>query len=78
MTAGAGESLFVVADGHGLAEKLGLRERLRYGVLPVSLSIPWGLNVGLVGPLPYIPLPTKLSTVILPAIEPRDCPTRPA
>lgn len=58
---GAGESLFVLSDGERLAKALHLDSLLRTRTLPVSLSIPWGLNVGSVGVmLPYLPLPTKL------------------
>jgi len=36
----------------------------------VSVSLPWGLNVGAVGLLPYLPLPTKLLTAVLPPMTP--------
>lgn len=68
VTAGAGESLLVLADGKPLAKALGLDSLLRIKALPVSLSVPWGLNVGVVGMVPYLPLPTKLSTRVLPAL----------
>jgi hypothetical protein len=32
------------------------------------VSLPWGVSVGAVGMLPYLPLPTKLDTRVLPAI----------
>jgi 1-acyl-sn-glycerol-3-phosphate acyltransferase len=70
VTAGAGESLLVLHDGQSLARRLGLDRRLRMKALPTSLSIPWGLNVGLVGLLPYLALPTKLHSRVLPALEP--------
>lgn len=69
VTAGAGESLYVVTDGQRLASRLGL-EKLRVKALPVSLSIPWGVSVGVAGMLPYLPLPAKLSTAVLPAMRP--------
>lgn len=72
VTAGAGESLFVLSDGRDIARALGLKQRLRLSALPVSLSLPWGLNVGMVGMLPYAPLPTKLTTAVLPAMHPED------
>jgi 1-acyl-sn-glycerol-3-phosphate acyltransferase len=65
VTAGAGESLLVLSDGQPLAKALGLPASLRIKALPVSLSIPWGLNVGLVGMVPYFPLPSKLRTVVM-------------
>jgi len=66
VTAGAGNSLLVLSDGQKLAKGLRLDRLVRLKALPVSVSIPWGLNVGLVGLLPYIPLPTKLRTRVLP------------
>lgn len=70
VTAGAGDSLLVLSDGQGLAARLGLH-RLRVKALPVSVSIPWGVNVGVAGMLPYLPLPSKLSTAVLPAMRPQ-------
>jgi hypothetical protein len=65
VTAGAGESLLVLSDGARLARALRLDTTLRMKRLPVSVSLPWGLNVGGVGLLPYLPLPTKLHTEVL-------------
>ncbi|MBU3750701.1 MAG: acyltransferase family protein, partial [Mycobacterium sp.] len=70
VTAGAGESLLVLSDGERLARALRLDRLLRVKALPVSVSVPWGLNVGVVGMLPYLPLPTKLHTRVLPAVTP--------
>ncbi|MET3963110.1 1-acyl-sn-glycerol-3-phosphate acyltransferase [Marmoricola sp. OAE513] len=72
VTAGAGESLFVLSDGKRLAKALRLDKLLRTKALPVSVSLPWGLNVGAVGLLPYLPLPTKLLTSVLPAMSPTE------
>lgn len=69
VTSGAGESVIVVDDGEWLARATGAHQRFRLRRLPVSLSIPWGLNLGLVGLLPYFPLPTKLRTTVLPAMQ---------
>lgn len=71
VTAGAGESLLVLSDGKDLAKKLKLDKLLRIKALPVSLSFPWGLSVGAVGQLPYLPLPTKLRTIVLPEMTPK-------
>jgi 1-acyl-sn-glycerol-3-phosphate acyltransferase len=71
VTAGAGESLLVLSDGKSLAKKLKLDKLLRLKALPVSLSFPWGLSVGAVGQLPYLPLPTKLRTTVLPKMTPK-------
>jgi len=70
VTAGAGESLLVLSDGQRLAKAVRADRYLRTKALPVSVSIPWGLNVGLVGLAPYLPLPTKLVTRVLPAMRP--------
>jgi len=69
VTAGAGESLLVLSDGERLARVLRLDTLLRVKALPTSISLPWGLNVGAVGMLPYLPLPTKLHTRVLPATD---------
>jgi 1-acyl-sn-glycerol-3-phosphate acyltransferase len=70
VTAGAGESLVVISDGQRLARATGLDKLLRLKALPVSVSLPWGLNIGAVGLLPYLPLPTKMTTAVLPALRP--------
>ncbi len=70
VTAGAGESLLVLSDGQATARLLRLPRLLRLKSVPLSMSIPWGLSPGLVGLLPYLPLPTKLVTAVLPAIMP--------
>lgn len=72
VTAGAGESLFVISSGERLARALRLDKLLRVKAAPVSVSLPWGLNVGAVGMLPYLPLPTKLVTRVLPAMPAHD------
>lgn len=66
VTAGAGESLVVLSDGQAAARALRLPKLLRVKSLPLSVSIPWGLNFGVVGLLPYLPLPSKLVTAVLP------------
>jgi 1-acyl-sn-glycerol-3-phosphate acyltransferase len=70
VTAGAGESLVVLSDGQTIAKAVRADRYLRTKALPISLSVPWGLNVGIVGLAPYLPLPTKLVTRILPAMRP--------
>lgn len=70
VTAGAGESLFVLSDGQRLARALRLDKLLRIKALPVSVSLPWGISVGGAGMLPYLPLPSKLTTEVLPSMRP--------
>lgn len=65
VTAGAGEPLFVISSGERLAKALRLDKLLRVKALPLSVSLPWGVNVGAAGMLPYLPLPTKLQTRVL-------------
>ena len=70
VTAGAGESALVLSDGRRLARALRLPELLRVKALPISLSIPWGLSVGVAGMLPYTAVPAKLASAVLPAVTP--------
>jgi len=72
VTAGAGESLFVISSGERLARAIRLDKLLRVKSAPVSISLPWGLSIGAVGMLPYLPLPTKLATRVLPAMPPTE------
>jgi 1-acyl-sn-glycerol-3-phosphate acyltransferase len=65
VTAGAGESLMVLSDGQAVARLIRAPKLLRVKALPLSVSLPWGLNLGVVGLLPYLPLPTKLVTVVM-------------
>lgn len=70
VTAGAGDSVRVLSDGRRLAGALRLDKLVRLKTLPVALSLPWGLNVGLVGFLPYLPMPAKIRTRVLAPIRP--------
>ncbi|WP_439032118.1 1-acyl-sn-glycerol-3-phosphate acyltransferase [Gordonia terrae] len=72
VTAGAGESLLVLGQGRRLARLVGLDRALRIKSVPTSLSLPWGLNIGLVGLLPYLPLPSKIVTTVLPPMRAHD------
>ena len=72
VTAGAGETLFVATSGRALAKALRLDKVLRLKTFPLSVSIPWGVNLGLAGLLPYLPLPAKLTTSVLPAMSADD------
>jgi len=68
VTAGAGESVFVLTDGQSLARALRLPRILRVKALPVSVSLPWGVSLGVAGMLPYLALPTKLDTAVLASV----------
>jgi 1-acyl-sn-glycerol-3-phosphate acyltransferase len=64
-TSGAHEQFVVLSSGARLAERLGLK-RLRAGVAPVAWSLPWGLTSGF---LPYVPLPTQITTSFCPPLR---------
>ncbi|MBN2530663.1 MAG: acyltransferase family protein [Deltaproteobacteria bacterium] len=66
VSVGLHESFFVLSRGEGLAQKLGLKEKLRTEVMPLSLSFPWGLVPAF---FPFIPLPTAIEMEFCPAIE---------
>jgi 1-acyl-sn-glycerol-3-phosphate acyltransferase len=67
---GGQETALFLSRGEGLAKLLGLDRLLRLKVLPVSLAIPWGLNVG--DMLGHVPLPAKITIEVLPAIHLRE------
>jgi 1-acyl-sn-glycerol-3-phosphate acyltransferase len=64
---GGQETSLFLSRGDWLARALGLDRTLRLKVLPISLAIPWGLNVG--DFLGHIPLPAKITTEVLPPIN---------
>ena len=72
---GAGETLFVLSDGRRLAKLLRLPDLLRVKALPISLSIPYGLSIGVAGMLPYCPLPAKMRAAVLDPIRPAGAET---
>jgi 1-acyl-sn-glycerol-3-phosphate acyltransferase len=67
---GGQETALFLSRGEGLARLLGLDRLLRLKVLPISLAIPWGLNVG--DFLGHVPLPAKITIEALPPIRLRD------
>jgi 1-acyl-sn-glycerol-3-phosphate acyltransferase len=64
---GGQETALFLSRGEWLARLLGLDKLFRLKVLPISLSIPWGLNIG--DMLGHIPLPSKISIQVLPPID---------
>jgi 1-acyl-sn-glycerol-3-phosphate acyltransferase len=67
---GGQETALFLSRGERLAKMLGIDRLLRLKVMPVSLSIPWGLNVGdLLG---HFPLPAKITTQVLEPIDLRE------
>ena len=67
---GGQETALFLSRGESLAQVLGLDRLLRLKVLPISLALPWGLNVG--DMLGHIPLPAKITVEALPPIHLRE------
>jgi 1-acyl-sn-glycerol-3-phosphate acyltransferase len=67
---GGQETALFLSRGEGLARLLALDRMFRLKVLPISLSLPWILNVG--DMLGHIPLPAKLTIETLPPIDLED------
>jgi 1-acyl-sn-glycerol-3-phosphate acyltransferase len=70
VSAGGQETALFLSRGEGLARLLRLDKLFRLKVLPISLAIPWGLNVG--DMLGHFPLPAKISVRALKPIYLRD------
>jgi 1-acyl-sn-glycerol-3-phosphate acyltransferase len=64
---GGQETALFLSRGEWLARALGLDRAFRLKVLPISLALPWGLNVG--DMLGHIPLPAKITIEVLPPID---------
>lgn len=64
---GGQETALFLTGGQSVARALHLDRLLRLKVLPVSLAAPWGLNLG--DFLGHVPLPSKLTVEVLPAID---------
>jgi 1-acyl-sn-glycerol-3-phosphate acyltransferase len=67
---GGQETALFLSRGEHLARAFGLDKLLRLKVLPLSLALPWGLNVG--DMLGHIPLPAKITVEALPPIHLRE------
>jgi 1-acyl-sn-glycerol-3-phosphate acyltransferase len=64
---GGQETALFLSRGERLAQVLRLDRMFRLKVLPISLALPWGLNVG--DMLGHIPLPAKITIETLPPID---------
>ena len=64
---GGQETSLFLSRGERLAKLLGLDRMFRLKVLPISLALPWGLNVG--DMLGHIPLPAKITIQVLEPID---------
>jgi 1-acyl-sn-glycerol-3-phosphate acyltransferase len=67
---GGQETALFLSRGERLAKLLALDKMFRLKVLPISLALPWGLNVG--DMLGHIPLPAKITIETLPPINLRE------
>ncbi len=67
---GGQETALFLTRGEGIAKFLRLDKALRLKVLPISLGLPWGLNVGDFGG--HIPLPAKITVEALPPVHLRE------
>ena len=70
VTIGGQETALWLDRGAWLASLLRLDRTMRLKVLPILVAPPWGLTVG--DFLPRIPLPAKMTTEVLPAIDLRE------
>ena len=64
---GGQETALFLSRGAGLARRLDLHRRLRLDVLPISIALPWGLDVGDV--FGHVPLPAKITIEVLEPID---------
>ena len=64
---GGQDTYFPLTDGRAIAKALKLDKLARLKVLPISLALPWGLNVG--DFLGHIPLPAKIRQEVLEPID---------
>src|SRR5918998_1503381 len=67
---GGQETALFLSRGEHLARAFGLDQLFRLKVLPLSIALPWGLNVG--DMLGHIPLPAKITVEALPPIHLRE------
>jgi 1-acyl-sn-glycerol-3-phosphate acyltransferase len=67
---GGQETALFLSRGEWLSRRLGLDRLLRLKVLPISIAIPWGLNIG--DMFGHVPLPAKITIEVLPAIHLRE------
>ena len=67
---GGQETALFVSRGEWLARLLGLDRMFRLKVLPISIALPWVLNVG--DMLGHLPLPAKITIQVLPPIDVRE------
>src|SRR4051812_29190467 len=67
---GGQETSLFLSRGETIAKALMLDKLLRLKVLPISVGIPWGLNIG--DFMGHFPLPAKIVVEVLPPIDLRE------
>jgi 1-acyl-sn-glycerol-3-phosphate acyltransferase len=67
VSAGGHNTYLPLTDGQRLARRLGLDRRFNLKVLPISLAVPWGVNIG--DFLLHIPLPAHIRIEVLDPID---------
>jgi len=67
VSVGGHDTYLPLTDGRRLAKLLRLDKLARLKVLPVSLALPWGLNIGDFGG--HLPLPAKIRMEVLDPID---------
>jgi 1-acyl-sn-glycerol-3-phosphate acyltransferase len=67
VSVGGQDTFFPLTDGRAAAKMLRLDKLARLKVLPVSLAVPWGLNVG--DFLGHVPLPAKIRMEVMEPID---------
>ncbi|MDQ3644160.1 MAG: 1-acyl-sn-glycerol-3-phosphate acyltransferase [Actinomycetota bacterium] len=67
---GGQETALFLSRGEWLARLLRLDKLFRLKVLPISVAIPWGLNIG--DMLGHLPGPSKITIQVLPPIDLRE------
>jgi 1-acyl-sn-glycerol-3-phosphate acyltransferase len=70
VSAGGQETALFLSRGEWLAKLLRIDKLFRLKVLPISLALPWGLNIG--DMLGHVPLPAKISVRALDPIDVRE------
>jgi 1-acyl-sn-glycerol-3-phosphate acyltransferase len=70
VSVGGQETALFLSRGEGLARLLRLDKMFRLKVLPISIALPWGLNIG--DMLGHIPAPAKITVEALPPIDLRE------
>jgi 1-acyl-sn-glycerol-3-phosphate acyltransferase len=73
VSVGGQETALFLSRGERLAKLLGLDRMFRLKVLPISVSLPWVINVG--DMFGHVPLPAKITSQVLEPIDVRELDT---